>query len=61
VAVYVTFDPWQDGFTDAAMETLTGRIGFTVIWISLEVAGFPVVQVRLEVSTHFTKSPDVGI
>jgi hypothetical protein len=39
------------------MLTETGRIGFTVVVIVLEVAGFPVVHTSLEVRTTFTWSP----
>jgi hypothetical protein len=52
VAVSVTEVPEQTVLSDAAMETLTGNTWFTVMLISFEVAGFPVAQVRLEVSTH---------
>ena len=49
VAVKVTEVPSQTGFAEAAIETLTGCNGFTVIDTVLEVAGLPVLQVRLEV------------
>ena len=48
VAVKVTEAPAQTGFAEAAIETLTGCKGFTVMVIVLEVAGLPVLQVRLE-------------
>ena len=51
MAVNVTEVPAQTGFADAAIETLTARLGFTVIEIVFEVAGLPVAQVRLEVNT----------
>jgi hypothetical protein len=49
VAVNVTDVPEHTGFADAAIETLTGRFGFTVILTVFEVAGFPVGQVALDV------------
>jgi hypothetical protein len=58
VAVNVTFVPAHivlEGL--AAIETLTGRFGFTVIVTVFDVAGFPVAQVALDVSTQVTKSP----
>ena len=61
VAVNVTEVPAQTGFADVAMETLTGRFGFTVMVTVLEVAGFPVVQISLEVSTQVIASPIDGI
>ena len=54
VAVKVTLVPEQIGFAEAVMLTLTGRFGFTVIVTVFEVAGFPVGQVALEVSTQYT-------
>jgi hypothetical protein len=56
VAVNVTDVPEHTGFADAAIETLTGRFGFTVILIVFDAAGFPVGQVALEVKTQETKS-----
>ena len=58
VAVNVTDVPAQivdEGL--AAMLTLAGRFGFTVIVIVLEVAGLPVAQVALDVSWQVTTSP----
>ena len=40
----------------AAMLTLTGKFGFTVMVMALEVAGLPVAQRAFEVSTHVTIS-----
>jgi hypothetical protein len=57
VAVNVTLDPAQIGLLEAAMLTLAGRLGFTVIVIVFEVAGLPVTQVALEVKTQVTISP----
>ena len=61
VAVKVTEVPEQTGFADAAMETLTGRFGLTVIVIEFDVAGLPVAQVALEVNTQVITSPLTGI
>jgi hypothetical protein len=42
----------------AEMLTLTGRLGFTVMVIGVDVAGLPEIQeVELEVITHLTTSP----
>ena len=58
VAVNVTLVPAQIVVAGlAAMLTLTGKFGFTVIVIALDVAGLPVAQVALEVSTQVTTSP----
>ena len=56
VAVKVTDVPEQMVLADAAMLTLTGRFGLTVMVTWLEVAGLPVAQVALEVSIHVTLS-----
>ena len=56
VAVKVTLVPAQTGLAEAPMDTLTGNIGFTVIAMVLDVAGFPEVQAALDVSTHVTWS-----
>ncbi len=50
VAVKVTEVPAQTEFAEAATETLTGRIGFTVMVTVFDRAGFPVGQVALEVN-----------
>ena len=58
VAVNVTLVPAQivpAGL--AAMLTLTGKFGLTVMVMLLDVAGFPVAQVALDVKTHVTTSP----
>ena len=59
VAVNVTFVPAQmvvEGL--AAIETLTGKFGFTVIATVFDVAGLPVAQgVALDVKTQVTTSP----
>ena len=56
VAVNVTEVPAQTGFADGAMDTLTGRPGFTVMVTVLDVAGLPVTQVALDVSIQVTAS-----
>jgi hypothetical protein len=60
VAVNVTDVPEQTGFAEAAMEMLTGILGFTVMVTALEVAGLPVVQVAFEVKTQVTISLFTG-
>jgi hypothetical protein len=58
VAVKVTLVPEQIAPTGtAAILTLTGRFGFTVIVTVLDVAGLPVAHVALEVNTQVTRSP----
>jgi hypothetical protein len=57
VAVKVTEVPAQIVVAEAAMLTLTGRFGFTVMVMAFEVAGLPVAQVALEVSTQVTTFP----
>ena len=57
VAVNVTEVPAQmapEG--TAAIDTLTGRLALTAIVSALEVAGLPVAQTALEVSTQVTIS-----
>jgi hypothetical protein len=61
VAVKGTVVPAQTLFMEDEMDTLTGSTGFTIIVTVLEVAGFPVVQVALEVTTHVTALPLAGI
>jgi len=60
VAVKVTNVPAQTGFSEAAMDTLTGRFVLTVIVTRLDVAGLPAAQERLEVNTTYTWSPVTG-
>ena len=61
VAVKVTWDPPQNGlFADAAIETLTGNNGFTAMVTVFEVAGFPVVQIILDVKPQVTALPLAG-
>lgn len=62
VAVNVTLVPEQtvaDGL--AAMLTLTGRFGFTVIVIVFDVAGEPVAQSAFDVNTQVTVFPFVNV
>ena len=53
----MTLVPAHIGLPDAAMLTLAGRLGFTVMVIVFEVAGLPVAQVAFEVITQVTISP----
>ena len=62
VIVNVTLVPAQiapEGL--AAIEALTGRLGFTVIVIVFDVAGLPVAQVALDVNTQVTNCPFVKV
>jgi hypothetical protein len=62
VAVNVTGLPWQQGFADAAMEIVTGSIGFTTMVIPLEVAGlFDMHSVSEEVKIQVTTSLFTGV
>jgi hypothetical protein len=61
VAVNVIRDPRQKGFADAAIVRLSVKLGLTVIVTVLLVAGFPVGQTALEVSTQVTISPLTGV
>ena len=56
----VTLVPAQTGFVETVIETLTGRFGFTIMVIVLEVAGLPVGQVASEVRTQVITSPFTG-
>ena len=60
VGVKVTEVPAQTEFSEGAIETLTGKTGFTVMVTVLEVAGLPEVHVRLEVMITKTWSPLSG-
>ena len=53
VAVNVTEVPAQIGFSEAAIETLTGFNELTISVMELDVAGLPEVQGSLEVRIHF--------
>ncbi len=59
--MYVTDVPEHTGFAVGAIDTLTATVGLTVIVTMLDVAGFPEVQVALEVSTHVTASLLTGV
>ena len=61
LAVKVTKVPAQTGLAEAAIVTLTGKFGFTVMVAVLEVAGLPVAQVALEVNMQVTASALTGI
>ena len=61
VAVKVTEVPAQTGLAEAAIDTLTGSRGFTVMVTVLEVAGLPLGQVALEVRTQVTRSLFAGM
>ena len=52
VAENATAVPAQTGLADAVIDTLTGSSGFTVMVMIFDVAGFPVLQVSLEVKTQ---------
>jgi hypothetical protein len=54
VAVNVTGVAAQTGLAEGTIETLTGRLALTVIVTTFEVAGLPLTQVALEVSTTVT-------
>jgi hypothetical protein len=56
VAVKVTLVPEQMVVAEAAMLTLAGNTGFTVMVILFEVAGLPETQVALEVITQLITS-----
>jgi hypothetical protein len=58
--VKVTIVPAQIGFADAAMVMLTGSTGFTVITTLFDDAGFPEVQVSLEVTVQAIAFPFAG-
>ena len=53
--------PAQTGLDEAAIDTLTGRSGFTVMVSVLETAGLPVVHVAFEVNMQVTALPFAGI
>jgi len=60
VAVNVTEVPSQIGLAEGDTETLTGRIGLTVMVIVLEVAGLLVAQSKLDIRIQLTTSPFIG-
>jgi hypothetical protein len=59
--VNVTELPRQNGFVGVAMETLTGRLGLTVIVTALLVAGLLVGQRVSDVKMQVTISPLLGM
>ncbi len=61
VAVKITDPPEQTGLALAAIETLTGRTGFTVMVTVFDMAGLPVTQVSEEVISQVTASPLTGM
>ena len=61
VAVYVTEVPAHTELDEAAIETLTGNSGLTIIVTTLDVAGLPVAQDIEEVSTQVTASLFTGV
>ena len=62
VAVKVTLVPAQIVLPGAAaMVTLTGKFGFTVIVIVFDVAGLPVAQVALDVNCTLIASPFTSV
>ena len=61
VAVNVTFVPGQMVVELAAMLTLAGKFGFTVMVTVLEVAGLPVAQVTLDVNVQVIVFPFVNV
>ena len=52
--------PAQTGLADGETQTLTGRFGLTVIVTAADVAGLPVAQIALEVSSQVIEFPFVG-
>ena len=56
VAEKVTEVPAQTGLLDGEIETLTGKLGLTVIVTVFEVAGLPVAQVALDVNRQVMAS-----
>ena len=52
VELNVTSVPAQIWLAEAAIVMLAGKFGFTVMVTTFEVAGLPVAQIALEVSTQ---------
>jgi len=62
VAVKVTEVPAQiEPAGEAAILTLAGRVGLTVIVTAFDVAGLPVAQDSLEVNIHVTMLPEARV
>ena len=59
-AVKVTDVPAHTVVAEAAIVTLTGRIGLTVMVNAFDVAGLPVPQVSLEVNSQVITSLFTG-
>ena len=57
----VTDVPVQTGFDDADIETPAVGVEFTSIVMLLDVAGFPEIQVSLDVKTQSTTSLFAGV
>jgi hypothetical protein len=53
--------PVQTVVDEAEIEMLTGSNGFTVMVTALDVAGFPVGQIALEISSQIIASLLTGI
>jgi hypothetical protein len=61
VVLNVTGCPVQAGFALAVIETDTGIEPATCIVMALDVAGFPVAQLKPDESTHVITSPSKGV
>ena len=61
VAVKVTEVPSQTGLAEAAIETLTARLGLTLMVNKADMAGLPTAQVALDVNVQDTASVFAGI
>ena len=61
VAVYVVIVPEQTVVPGVDIDTLTGRIGLTVMVTEFEVAGFPPQNGTLDVRMHEMTSPFPGV
>ena len=57
----MTAVPAHTGLTEAAMETLTGRLVLTAIVMAFDEAGDPAAHGSLEVSRHVTTSLLAGV
>ena len=59
-AVKLTVAPAHTGLAEAVMVTETGRLGVTVSWMTLEVAGLAAAQNKSEVRMQDTRSLSDG-
>ncbi len=59
-ALKMTVDPWQKGFEEAEIETLTGKLGLTDTGYWMLDAGLFVAQISEEVNVQLTRSPLFG-